>query len=63
MRDPKRIGKVLGELRKVWDRYPDLRLGQLLDNVLAKENMFYIEDETLATKFKKFSLMGNRLGD
>ena len=55
MRDPKRIEDVLFELKYYWKRHPDMRLGQILDNLaknLAKikkgsEDVFYLEDETL----------------
>ncbi len=30
MRDPKRIPEVLESIRQVWERHPDLRLGQLI---------------------------------
>lgn len=30
MRDPARIDNVLAEVRRVWGKYPDMRLGQLL---------------------------------
>ncbi|MBX9901383.1 MAG: hypothetical protein K2Y28_11435 [Burkholderiaceae bacterium] len=30
MRDPNRIPVVLDALRRVWERQPDLRLGQLI---------------------------------
>lgn len=32
MRDPKRIWPILKELAVIWNRYPDLRLGQLIGN-------------------------------
>ena len=32
MRDPKRIPKILTELDLLWRKYPDQRLGQLLEN-------------------------------
>ena len=57
MRDPKRIGKILKELEKVWKTYPEQRLGQILENYVFFEGergdttsvrLFYQEDgETL----------------
>jgi len=47
MRDPKRIPKILKEIEKVWEKYPDMRLGQLITNVIEEEFLFYIEDESL----------------
>lgn len=33
MRDPNRIDKIIGLLRKYWWAHPDLRLGQLVSNL------------------------------
>jgi len=56
MRDPKRIPEVLSEIRKVWEKYPDLRLGQLIDNIVSRTPcpLFYIEDEDLVERMEKF---------
>ncbi len=32
MREPERIDRILGKIRRLWHRYPDQRLGQLLEN-------------------------------
>lgn len=32
MRDPKRIKKIIKELEELWNKYPDQRLGQILEN-------------------------------
>lgn len=48
MRDPKRIPKVLKELGKIWKKYPDLRLGQLLLNLGF--DFYYVEDNNLIKK-------------
>jgi hypothetical protein len=51
MRDPARIDGVLAALKEVWERDPDLRLGQLMMNAVKPESpcreMFYIEDDML----------------
>ncbi len=47
MRDPKRIPKILKAIEKVWEKYPDMRLGQLITNVIEEEHLFYIEDDSL----------------
>ena len=52
MRDPRRIEDVLFELKYYWKRNPDLRLGQILDNIakIVKHkdvNVFYLEDRDL----------------
>ena len=55
MRDPDRIPKILSEVEKVWNKYPDLRLGQLLSNVASvfEKDLFYIEDEELIKMLKE----------
>ncbi len=32
MRDPNRIPRILGLIKEIWEKCPDLRLGQLLTN-------------------------------
>lgn len=56
MRDPKRIPEILNELKKTWARFPDLRLGQLIDNIVSRSPcpLFYIEDEDLIERIKRF---------
>ena len=52
MRDPKRIPIILEKIRKLWEAYPDLRLGQLVYNAAwdSREkgvDVFYTEDDAL----------------
>ena len=49
MRDPNRIGRTLELVRAYWLLYPDLRLGQLVDNVASVLCLptFYMEDDKL----------------
>ena len=47
MRDPKRISIVLEELKKIWEQYPDWRLGQLLVNLPFERDPFFIEDDEM----------------
>lgn len=47
MRDKKRIKVILERLEKVWDEYPDLRLGQLILNVCSDPVLYYLEDNEL----------------
>lgn len=56
MRNPKRIPNILKEIEKHWQKYPDLRLGQLLINV-AGHILFYIEDEDLVKKLEEFETL------
>lgn len=34
MRDPKRIKRILNKIEKIWNKIPDQRLGQLLENYI-----------------------------
>ena len=54
MRDPKRINKVLAAIGEVWEKNPDLRLGQLLSNVYRDPALYYIEDDKLVEEIKKY---------
>ena len=51
MRDPNRIEHVLGTIRRIWEKNPDLRLGQMIDNLFGVGDidkvLFYIEDKEL----------------
>jgi hypothetical protein len=48
-RDPERIPRILEKLGKLWLRYPDMRLGQLLNNAKGTDgaDLFYLEDDVL----------------
>ena len=56
MRDPQRIKRILALLEKAWQEVPDLRLGQLIENI-AKElgwnDAFYMEDDVLQKELRK----------
>lgn len=54
VRDPDRIDHVIEKVREIWKKYPDLRLGQLLDNAvvmhtlpIGQNHIFLVEDEEL----------------
>lgn len=49
MRDINRIPQILGDLKKIWELTPDIRLGQLLLNAVGhdEKTLFYIEDQDL----------------
>jgi uncharacterized protein YihD (DUF1040 family) len=54
MRDPKRIKTILKAVESEWSRSPDLRLGQLLANLLRLgEDIFYLEDEILLKRLRE----------
>ncbi len=52
MRDPKRIEKVLADIKAIWKKYPDMRLGQLIGNVLEGSSLYYVEDDGLVSALK-----------
>lgn len=55
MRDPARIERMLGLIRKVWYDAPDLRLTQLIMNELKmNSDPYYVEDETLEKALKAY---------
>ncbi len=58
MRDPARIGEILGKLEKAWRRVPDQRLGQLLVNIMPDRiqspAIFYKEDDEWARELDEF---------
>ena len=50
MRDPNRIPRILGKIQRVWEQNPDLRLGQLIQNLVDRnqtKGVFYYEDDAL----------------
>ena len=53
MRDVNRIPDFLKTVEEVWRKYPDMRFGQLVVNVLGVDP-FYVEDEESKQMFKKF---------
>ena len=55
MRDPKRIPGVLHSVQRVWEAFPDMRLGQLLLNVAADPALYYLEDDELVHRLLEFS--------
>jgi hypothetical protein len=54
MRNPDRIDIILNLIEKIWKHYPDLRFGQLIENILYADNIFYTEDDELEAKLLAF---------
>lgn len=58
MRDPARIKETLAVLEKLWNKYPDQRLGQLVLNYsrqrrrISYDHLFNMEDEILLRNLK-----------
>lgn len=54
-RPVERIPEILALLEEAWRKYPDLRLGQLMVNIVGREErLFYLEDEILVDEIKTF---------
>ena len=47
MRDPARIDEFLQVFRNLWERYPDMRFGQLVVNTLGSDPFYKEDDEAL----------------
>ena len=50
MRNPDRIPYILSLIEKGWSKIPDIRFGQLIENLkfyISKTDMFYVEDEEM----------------
>lgn len=60
MRDAARILPLCIRLAHAWMRHPDLRLGQIISNVMKADNsarqpnLFYIEDEELVEEVERY---------
>ena len=52
MRDPNRIEPTLRAIGEIWKKCPDLRLGQLIGNVLEGASLYYVEDDGLVNAIK-----------
>ena len=52
MRDPNRIDTILHDIGVIWHKYPDMRLGQLIGNVLEGAALYYVEDTGLVSALK-----------
>ena len=53
MRDPKRIDRILDLIRKIWKRYPYLRLCQIIGNCFLAGDLYHKEDEDVEQKLKE----------
>lgn len=57
MRNPNRIYEILNLLQRGWEKVPDWRLGQLIENLkryINIDDLFYIEDDELVEKIINF---------
>ena len=63
MRNPKRIDKVLKQIKTIWDCHPNMRLCQLIINGFMLDSMatdlsqlYYLEDDKLSQTLENFYL-------
>ena len=54
MKDPKRIDRILGLIRTIWKRNPDLRLCQLMGNTIEPGDDYYREDDVLEAQLREY---------
>jgi len=59
LRSKERIPEILDRLQKIWEENPDLRLGQLIENVFPNtsydfKSAYNIEDEEFIKELEKF---------
>lgn len=62
MRNPDRIKVVLSLLQQGWEKVPDWRFGQLIENFKRYINvadLFYVEDDKLAEQIVEFFDLNN----
>jgi uncharacterized protein YihD (DUF1040 family) len=53
MRNPNRIPEIMALLQRGWQRVPDQRFGQLIENLkryIGVDDLFYIEDDEMIEK-------------
>jgi hypothetical protein len=53
MRNPNRIHYIMKRIEEIWEKYPDLRLGQLIGNVIDVNYLYEIEDKKLIELMEK----------
>lgn len=53
MRDPERIDRVLDAVRRLWERQPNWRLGELIVNTTGEHRFFYTEDDQLLRRIEE----------
>lgn len=63
MRDKNRIKPTIEKFEKIWLANPDIRLGQLIMNVICPEEtnpkLFYMEDDEFLKRLKNITEIQN----
>lgn len=56
MRDPNRIHETMELLEEMWNRFPDWRFMQLINNIQKAygSDMFYVEDDEFSKLIKEY---------
>ena len=55
MRDPDRIFPLMTKLAGIWSKTPDLRFGQLIENIIGDGKLiWYLEDDNFETLLDKW---------
>jgi hypothetical protein len=62
-RDPARIGRMVEKLRALWLSNPDMRLGQLAENLgvsykLNAASLYHIEDDDMERRLDAVNQLG-----
>ena len=59
MRDPRRIERMVLQLQEIWEKHPDMRLGQLIVNAVRPKEpcpeVYSIEDNVLEHRLDELS--------
>jgi uncharacterized protein YihD (DUF1040 family) len=55
MRDANRIPRIMAKLQQAWEKYPDMRLTQLLINMglAADSTAWFVEDDLTELQIEK----------
>ena len=43
---------MLDVFRKLWEKHPDLRFGQLVCNIVPENQLFYVEDDIMLDRIQ-----------
>ena len=57
MRNPDRIPEIMALFKKGWEKVPDWRFGQVIENFkryIGSDDIFYMEDEKLKEELINF---------
>ena len=57
MRDISRIPRMVESLERLWIKFPDWRIGQLIENIKSfseKEDLYYMEDDEFEKLIQDF---------